>query len=113
MGDRKNTMTIEEQLEDLGLNEEQLAGVVAAYDAEAQQRGLRFAAELLHRILLRVDRDSVAGRALARAMGATNEDSLERAAAAFGVSKQYLHRLQSEIEAKLRDMGATAPRGNG
>lgn len=59
------------------------------------------AGELLHRKLIRLDRDSSHGRALARVLGVTNGQSIERAAVDFGVTRQYLHALQAEMRKKL------------
>lgn len=96
-------MTIKEKLEDIGLTESQIAEVESLIEENARSEALRYASELLHRMFLRVDRDSVVGRALSRALGFTSDESLARAARAFGVSKQYLHRIQGEVEAKLSE----------
>ena len=95
-------MSIKENLEDMGLTESQVIAVEQLFEQTCRREALYYASELIHRIFLRVDRDSVVGRALARALGFTNDVSLARAAKAFEVSKQYLHRIQSEIEAKTR-----------
>lgn len=100
-------MTTEEELEDMGLSSEQIACIVALMERRAQSEAVIYAGELIHRVFLRVDRDSVAGRALSRALGFTSDESLARAAKAFGVSKQYLHRIQAEIESKVDDMRPT------
>lgn len=99
---------IKEKLEDIGLTEAQIEQVEALIEANARAEALHYAAELLHRMFLRVDKDSVIGRALSRALGFTSDESLARAASAFGVSKQYLHRIQGEVEAKVRSFGKNA-----
>lgn len=94
-------MDTTEKLEEIGLTPSQVESVNAIIEDQATERALPYAAELLHRIFVRVDRDSVVGRALARALGFTDHHSLERAAKDFGVTKQYLHRMQSEIKTRL------------
>lgn len=101
-------MKIKEKLEDIGLTEAQVDQVEALIEERAKGEALHYASELLHRMFLRVDKDSVMGRALSRALGFTSDVSLARAANAFGVSKQYLHRIQGEVEAKLGDFGKNA-----
>ncbi len=71
------------------------------------------AGHLLHLIFLRIDRDSVAGCALRRALGFSGGISLTRAAKDFCVSKQYLEELQSELEAKLGDLSFLAQQDRG
>lgn len=94
-------MTIREIMEEAGIPESQIEAVEAACEAEWQDEAWRRTQEVVHRIFIRVGSDSVHGRALARALGFGSEVSLDRAARAFCVSKQYLHRVQGEIAAKL------------
>lgn len=105
---------MDEELEDRGYTPAQIAELTALFEAQLEQalaeRALPYAGELLHRIFVRVDRDSVAGRALARALGATNDQSLERAARDFGVSKQYLHRLEQQLRARLHGIASDGAR---
>lgn len=91
----------EEQLQGLGLDTEQVTAVVDIMERETSRIALAQAAQLLHVIFLRVERDSTYGCALRRALGFSSGESLARAAKAFGVSKQYLHNLQTELEQQL------------
>lgn len=102
---------IEDELAAMGYGPEQISEIADLVDRELDQRALPRMAEVLHRIFLRVDRDSIAGRALSRALGFTNEQSLERAARDFGVSKQYLHLLEAKLAAQLRGLDDQAGRG--
>jgi hypothetical protein len=80
---------------------------VVERNAAAEREAIRVeceiarAAELIRLIFLRVDRDSPAGCALRRALGFSGGASFAKAAKDFGVSKQYLHTLQAELEQKL------------
>ena|SRR6187402_291652 len=94
---------LREDLEAMGFTPAQVDRLQTAIERHAHRLFLPYGAELIHRIFLRVDRDSMFGRALARGLGFTNIDSLERAAKSFGVSKQYLHKLQTQVEARLGD----------
>ncbi len=102
---------IEEELKKSGFTDRQVAAIIDVVDAELDARALPRMVEVLHRIFLRVDRDSITGRALSRALGFTSDQSLGRAARDFGVSKQYLHKVQSELEIKLRDVAGPGPAG--
>lgn len=95
---------IEEQLEAKGYSPEEVREIMMIVDAARTELSRDATSTVLRRILIRLDRDSVAGRALARALGFTSEKSLAGAAEAFGVSKQYLHHLESNLRAQLRDL---------
>ncbi len=95
---------IETALTGRGCTPDQIREAVELVGCEVESRAIPRMAEVLHRIFLRLDRDSVAGRALSRALGFTNGQSLGRAARDYGMSKQYLHKLESALAAKLRDV---------
>ncbi len=92
---------IEETLHDRGYTPAQVAEITTIVDAAHAELSHDAVKTVLLRVFMRVDRDSVAGRALARALGFTGDQSLARAAKDFGVSKQYLHRLEEEIRLRL------------
>jgi hypothetical protein len=69
-------------------------------DAQAME----IAANFLIRVFKRVDRDSAHGRALARALGFTDQPAMAIAAREFMVSVDYLERLQNEVAAKFSDV---------
>jgi hypothetical protein len=98
-----------DQLSLLGIPPDQMPRVANLIDASIEARKFAAAAELLHRIALRLDRDSIHGRALARALGFVVLQPLASAAADFCVSKQYLHRLQTELEARLGELRYCRP----
>lgn len=104
-------MTPEEQIEEIfGLSPtpRQTARFYDLIETKSREEALPYSAHFLQMVFQRVDRDSVAGRALARGLGFSTAFSLERAAADFGVSRQYLHRLQGEIEMRLGPLNARA-----
>ncbi|MEY2877798.1 MAG: hypothetical protein RLZZ15_178 [Verrucomicrobiota bacterium] len=100
-------MTFQEMLEDLDVPPDKAEKLLAAHEAEADRLGWQRAGECLRRVLIRLGRDSVQGRALSRALGFTGEESLARAALAFSVSKQYLHRLRSDAAKALGDLSSS------
>lgn len=94
-------MTDEQRIIELGLKPEQIDAVLHLLEERARDLATPRAAEFLRRVFLRADRDSVAGRALARALGFTDDISCERAAKAFCVSKQYLNLMENELRQRL------------
>lgn len=102
-------MNDEDQLAELGLTPQQIDAVLELIEQRALALATPRAAEFLRRVFLRVDRDSVAGRALSRALGFTDDISLARAAKAFCVSKQYLHVLEDDLRARLAGLEHDQP----
>lgn len=92
---------IDDKLLELGYTPEQVAEITALVDASHAELSRDAVATILRRLLVRLDKDSIAGRALARSLGFGSEQSLARAAGEFGVSKQYLHRLESDLRERV------------
>ena len=91
----------EQQLLDRGFSKEDITFIGDLLEDDHAAAARAQAAQLLHRIFLRVGRDSAAGCALRRALGFSSDVSLARAASDFVVTKQYLHDLQGDLEAQL------------
>lgn len=97
-------INIEQQLLDRGISPEDVTFIVDLLEDKTAEAARRQAAHLLTVIFLRVERDSVAGCALRRALGFSGGVSLSRAARDFVVSKQYLEDLQAKLEDQLGDL---------
>ncbi len=105
---------IEDTLSAAGYSPEEIAELAPLLDRDREDRAIIIAGEFIHRVLLRLERDSLEGRALARALGFTNGRSLERAAGDFCVSKQYLQRIEAEYCVRLRGLAVSpAPKITG
>ena len=96
---------IEQTLTDRGFSPEDINFVIDLIEDRNGAEARRQAAQLLHVIFLRVEKDSVAGLALRRALGFSGGVSLARAAKDFCVTKQYLEDMQSDLEARLNGLG--------
>jgi hypothetical protein len=92
---------LEQALIDRGLPADDVTYIADLVEASQAAIARAQAGQLLHLIFLRVGRDSAAGCALRRALGFSSDTSLARAAREFCVSKQYLHDLQTGLEAQL------------
>lgn len=95
---------LEQKLNDQGFSHEDIVLITDLVDERDGETARAQAAEFLHRVFLRVEKDSAAGCALRRALGFSGENSLERAAKDFCVKKQYLHTLHLDLEMKLGDL---------
>jgi len=99
---------IEQALTDHGFSSEDVTFIVDLINDRNANEARSQAAQLLHVIFLRVDKDSIAGCALRRALGLSGGVSLARAAKDFCVTKQYLEDLQSELQARVGDLSFRA-----
>lgn len=95
---------LEQKLSDQGFSHEDVVLITDIVDERDGETARAQAAEFLHRVFLRVEKDSAAGCALRRALGFSGENSLERAAKDFCVKKQYLHTLHLDLEMKLGEL---------
>jgi hypothetical protein len=92
---------LEQQLTERGFGPDDVTYIVDLMEDRQGTAARSQAAQLVRLIFLRVEKDSVAGCALRRALGFSGGVSLSRAAKDFCVTKQYLEDLQSELEGKL------------
>ena len=92
---------IEQTLTDRGFSPDDINFVIDLIEDRNGAAARRQAGQLIHVIFLRVEKDSVAGCALRRALGFSGGVSLARAAKDFCVTKQYLEDLQSDLEGKV------------
>lgn len=94
---------LEEALRERGFDDSEITDIVEVFEQHqaGANDGIAPAAEFLRLVFLRVEKDSPVGCALRRALGLSGGASFRRAAADFCVTKQHLHALQTELEAKL------------
>lgn len=101
-------MSIRDQLEGIGLPAGKTAEIAKVVEDCLHAETMNFTKELLHRMMIRLDKDSIEGRALARALGFDFGRSLPEAARSFAVTKQYLHRIEWEFAGRLGDLAGSS-----
>lgn len=72
----------------------------------ASARSIEIAGRFLHQVFVRLGRDSVEGRAVAWAIGLDGGETAAETAQRFGVTSEFVVKMQIRAAAKLGDMAS-------
>ena len=101
---------VEDRLADLGLSEDQVAGVQELVEQEAAREGFHKAATLLVWVGERLRSHSSHAAAVAEALGLHGGEGLAAVGARVGCSKQALSVLTAKVAAVFPETAALSPR---